>query len=95
MKKLLTGILILTCLIFTIPVYAEVFIRIDRDDPDAWKNELDNVRFLTEERISGSAQFSETQFSTLAELLREQSQNTWIVDCRLESHGLVNGIAVS
>ena len=24
-----------------------VFVRIDRDDPDAWQNELSNLRFLT------------------------------------------------
>lgn len=72
-----------------------VFIRIDRDDPNAWKEELANVRFLQEEGMSGSAQFSETQFHDLAEKLREQSEDVWIVDCRLESHGLINGIAVS
>ena len=71
------------------------FIRIDRDDPDAWKGELDNVRFLTEEGMSGSAQFSQPQFYDLAAQLREYSENVWIVDCRLESHGLINGIAVS
>ena len=68
---------------------------IDRDDPDAWKNELANVRFLPEEGMSGSAQFSEAQFRDLAKQLRERSANVWIVDCRLESHGLINGIAVS
>ena len=73
----------------------EVFIRIDRDDPEAWKGELANVRFLTGERMSGSAQFSEDQFYALAAQLKEKSENVWIVDCRLESHGLINGIAVS
>ena len=77
------------------PVFAEVFIRIDRDDPQAWKNNLANVRFLTEEHMSGSAQFSAEQFRTLAASLKEQSQEVWIVDCRMESHGLINGIAVS
>ena len=72
-----------------------VFIRIDRDDPEAWRAELDNVRFLKDEGMSGSAQFSETQFHDLAVKLREQSEDVWIVDCRLESHGLINGIAVS
>ena len=72
-----------------------VFIRIDRDDPNAWKEELSNVRFLQNEGMSGSAQFSETQFHDLAGKLREQSEDVWIVDCRLESHGLINGIAVS
>ena len=73
----------------------ETFIRIDRDDPEAWERELDNVRFLQEERMSGSAQFSTDQFRELADRLREQSENVWIVDCRLESHGMINGIAVS
>ena len=72
-----------------------VFIRIDRDDPNAWKEELSNVRFLQDEGMSGSAQFSETQFHDLAGKLREQAEDVWIVDCRLESHGLINGIAVS
>ena len=44
----------------------DVFIRIDRDDPNAWKEELANVRFLQEEGMSGSAQFSEKQFRDLA-----------------------------
>ena len=85
-------------LLFPIQVPAaedSVFIRIDRDDPDAWKEELANVRFLQEEGMSGSAQFSEGQFRDLAGKLREQSENVWIVDCRLESHGFINGIAVS
>jgi len=72
-----------------------VFIRIDRDDPNAWREELANVRFLKEERMSGSAQFSETQFLDLAERLKDQAEEVWIVDCRLESHGLMNGMAVS
>ena len=73
----------------------ETFVRIDRDDPDAWRGELANVRFLTGERMSGSAQFSAAQFEVLAGQLREKAETVWIVDCRLESHGLVNGIAVS
>ncbi len=73
----------------------DVFIRIDRDDPEAWRNELANVRFLPEEGMSGSAQFSTEQFHALAARLREKSDDVWIVDCRLESHGMINGIAVS
>ena len=95
MKKLIAGVLILCYLMTAIPAFAEVFIRIDRDDPKAWKNDLANVRFLTEERMSGSAQFSTEQFHKLAGQLKEQSQEVWIIDCRLESHGMVNGIAVS
>ncbi len=96
MKKILA--LVLSVLLFPLNSFAaenDVFIRIDRDDPDAWKNELANVRFLPEEGMSGSAQFSEAQFRDLAKQLRERSANVWIVDCRLESHGLINGIAVS
>ncbi len=74
---------------------ADTFIRIDRDDPEAWKGELDNVRFLPEVRMSGSAQFSEDQFHDLADRLRETGKDVVIVDCRLESHGFINGIAVS
>ena len=95
MKKFLAGLLVLCCLVSAVPAFAEVFIRVDRDDPEAWKNDLANVRFLTEEHMSGSAQFSAEQFHTLAEKLREQSREVWIVDCRMESHGLINGIAVS
>ena len=95
MKRIIAGLLVLCCLIVALPAFAEVFIRVDRDDPEAWKNDLANVRFLTEEGMSGSAQFSAGQFHALAAQLREQSQTVWIVDCRLESHGLVNGIAVS
>ena len=72
-----------------------VFIRIDRDDATAWQQELANVRFLEDERMSGSAQFSETQFYGLADELQKRSDDVWIVDCRLESHGLINGVAVS
>ena len=95
MKKLIAGVLILCYLMTAVPAFADVFIRIDRDDPEAWKNDLANVRFLTEERMSGSAQFSTEQFRTLAGQLKERSQEVWIVDCRMESHGMVNGIAVS
>ena len=96
MRRIVT--LILAVLLLPVMVFAaddSVFIRIDRDDPDAWKEELANVRFLEEEDMSGSAQFSEEQFSDLAQQLRERSEEVWIVDCRLESHGLINGIAVS
>ena len=72
-----------------------VFLRIDRDDPEAWKGELANVRFLEEEGMSGSAQFSEGQFMDLAAQLNARSEEAWVVDCRLESHGFINGIAVS
>jgi hypothetical protein len=91
-------ILILAVLFLPVWSYAadgSVFIRIDRDDPNAWKGELANVRFLQEEGMSGSAQFSERQFHDLAEKLKERSDKIWVVDCRLESHGLINGIAVS
>ena len=77
------------------PAGGETFIRVDRDDPEAWKRELDNVRFLDGERMSGSAQFSTGQFRELAAELKERSGDVWIVDCRLESHGMINGIAVS
>ena len=96
LKKLV--ILLLAVLLLPVLSYASAdseFIRIDRDDPNAWKEELSNVRFLQEEGMSGSAQFSETQFHDLAGKLREQAEEVWIVDCRLESHGLINGIAVS
>ena len=69
--------------------------RVDRDDPDAWKQDLANVRFLTDEKMSGSAQFSVNQFRALVPELRKQAENLWIVDCQLESHGFINGIAVS
>ena len=72
MKKLIAGVLILCYLMTAIPAFAEVFIRIDRDDPKAWKNDLANVRFLTEERMSGSAQFSTEQFHKLAGQLRKR-----------------------
>ena len=93
-----TLLLILSALLFMMgSSVAEdgVFIRIDRDDPNAWKEELANVRFLEDEGMSGSAQFSEAQFHDLAVKLRERSEEVWIVDCRLESHGFINGIAVS
>ena len=93
-----TFVLILSVLLFAMAsCLAEdgIFIRIDRDDPDAWREALANVRFLEDEGMSGSAQFSETQFHDLAAKLRELSDEVWIVDCRLESHGLINGIAVS
>ena len=93
-----TIMIALAVLLLSAMSYAEkdgVFIRIDRDDPNAWKEELANVRFLQDEGMSGSAQFSERQFHDLAEELKERSNEVWIVDCRLESHGLINGIAVS
>ena len=94
-KRVIAGLLVFIQLFFAMQACADVFIRIDRDDPEAWANELDNVRFLPEEGMSGSAQFSSGQFVTLAAQLREQAQSVWIIDCRLESHGFVNGIAVS
>ena len=93
-----------------------VFIRVDRDDPDAWKQPLANVRYLTAGEytltplrddltpslegfdtlnISGSAQFSTEQFGGLADKLKSFGKTVTIVDTRLESHGLINDIAVS
>ena len=47
--------------------------------------------------ISGSAQFSEPQFRSLAERLRAAAggRQIWIVDLRQESHGFAGGLAVS
>ena len=47
--------------------------------------------------VSGSAQFSENQFRQLSETLRTLAggRQIWIIDCRLESHALLNGISVS
>ena len=50
MKKPLSIILSLAFLFCAAAAaQAEVFIRVDRDDPEAWRGELDNVRFLPEE----------------------------------------------
>ena len=96
MKKTLALLMALCLLVPAVCARAEApFIRVDRDDMDAWKGELDNVRFLEEEGMSGSAQFSVSQFRALAALLRERSGNVWIIDCRQETHGFINGIAVS
>ncbi len=93
---ILSSVIVLSsCLSVHAEIREDTFIRVDRDDFAAWNEELANVRFLEEERMSGSAQFSETQFYDLAEKLQEKSEEVWIVDCRLESHGLINGIAVS
>ena len=47
--------------------------------------------------ISGSAEFSEDQFRSLADELRRlaKGKTVCVVDCRLESHALLNGISVS
>ncbi len=104
------------------------FYRFDLDSPEAWQEQLANVRFLTkgawrlapidlEEcekygiepgrvpskqgvdslNISGSAAFSENQFQQLADEIRVLAGNrqVWVIDCRLESHALLNGISVS
>ena len=95
MRKTLALLLILM-LLPALPCAAEeVFIRVDRDDFEAWKGELANVRFLEDEGMSGSAQFSAGQWHDLAAELKEKSDAVWVVDCRLETHGLINGIAVS
>ena len=98
--NMLKKCLALVLMMILLPVWScfasdSVFIRIDRDDPAAWEKELDNVRFLQDEGMSGSAQFSENQFRSLAADLRQRSGDVYIVDCRLESHGFINGIAVS
>ncbi|MBR2824424.1 MAG: hypothetical protein IKE24_12155 [Clostridia bacterium] len=100
MKHILKKTAVLILAVFLLPIWSfaaedDVFIRIDRDDPDAWQEELANVRFLQDEGMSGSAQFSEKQFHELAVRLRQRSEEVWIIDCRLETHGLINGIAVS
>ena len=47
--------------------------------------------------ISGSAEFSENQFRELAEKLRglADGKEIYVFDCRIEGHGLLNGISVS
>jgi|GEM_PF-1599839 len=92
---LVPAVVLLALLLLLISGKDKVFIRIDRDDPKAWQEELTNVRFLDAEKMSGSAQFSEAQFYELADKLKERSEDIWVIDCRLESHGLINGIAVS
>ena len=95
MKKLIAVLTVIAMLAPAVSALADVFIRIDRDDPDAWQAPLANVRFLDEERMSGSAQFSTEQFRELAAQLKPKAERIWIVDCRQETHGLLNGIAVS
>ncbi len=100
MKKnlsLFLALLLLLPLVCLASAEDDVFLRIDRDDPDAWQKPLDNVRFLDEVCMSGSAQFSVGQFEELAKQLREHAgdREIWIVDCRMETHGFINGIAVS
>ena len=97
----------------------EPFIRIDRDDPDAWQRELENTRFITKGAyelgeadpkygidptfvpstegmdaldISGSAQFGVQQFHDLADTLRgyADGKDIYVIDCRRESHALLN-----
>ena len=62
-------------------------------DPEA----TPDTRGMDTLNISGNAEFSETQFRELAERLRElaDGKEIWIVDCRIEGHALINGIAVS
>ena len=98
MRRVVCGaLLMLAAAWFLLGAVSEdaVFIRIDRDDPLAWERALDNVRFLPEEGMSGSAQFSAGQFHALAQELRQKSDEVWIIDCRLESHGFINAVAVS
>ena len=47
--------------------------------------------------ISGSAEFSEDQFRELAAQLRglAEGKDIYVIDCRIESHALLNGISVS
>ncbi len=100
------------------------FIRIDRDDRNAWEKPLDNLRIITDHRyqfkklsskddidpdfkpseegmdtlcISGSAQFSEPQFRSLAAKLRKCAggRTVYVFDLRRESHAIVNGRALS
>ena len=58
---------------------------------------MPDTRGMDTLNISGSAEFSENQFRELAERLRElaDGKEIWIVDCRIEGHALINGIAVS
>ena len=60
-------------------------------------DELPDTTGLDTLNISGSAEFSEEQFRILADELRAYAggRQVWIVDCRLESHALVNGISIS
>ena len=60
-------------------------------------NKLPSTEGLDSLNISGSATFSEDQFRQLAKDIRSLAGNrqVWIVDCRLESHALLNGISVS
>ena len=62
-------------------------------DPDR----LPSDQGLDTLNISGSTEFSENQFRQLAGELRALAgdRQVWVVDCRLESHALLNGISVS
>ena len=62
-------------------------------DPD----QMPSARGLDTLNISGSAEFSLDQFHRLAQDIRALagSRQVFVVDCRLESHALLNGISVS
>ncbi len=95
-KRFLVLFLVLTLLpLWALAQGEDVFLRIDRDNVTAWKGRLGNARHLDEERMSGCAQYSKRQFEKWAATLRKKSEHVYIVDCRLETHGFINGIAVS
>ena len=55
MTRFLKNTALLVLITVLLPLWSclaenDVFMRVDRDDPDAWKQELANVRFLTDEK---------------------------------------------
>ena len=92
-KEPLSGLRLLTEGEYSLTPFSEDKIEKYGLDPDTMPDEkgMDTLN------ISGSAEFSEDQFHELAAKLRELApgKDIYIVDCRIESHALLNGISVS
>ena len=92
-KEPLSGLRFLTEGEYSLTPFSEDKIEKYGLDPDIMPDEkgMDTLN------ISGSAEFSEDQFHELAAKLRglAPGKDIYIVDCRIESHALLNGISVS
>ncbi len=93
-RKRLANVIILVCLVLLLGVSKTYLIENSANDYIAPKNfritsALPEIKNL---KLMGSAQFSE---QNLQYVLAHYPKPTYIIDLRQESHGFVNGIAIS
>lgn len=106
MKRFLIGLLCLISCSVSALISSAIYPIFDSQDHklprnfrlaghEAIQRSFVNLEGLNQLRISGSSQFSEKTFHSMIESLAVTPNQLLVIDLREESHGFINGVAIS